>query len=288
LRRSASPGYDARSMNLTKLLTARAILLFTIVSVVSADGLAQSSQFEPTPGQPGKDVVWVPTPPELVEKMLDMAKVTPQDFVLDLGSGDGRNVIAAAKRGARALGVEYNPDMVALSRRLAKEAGVEDRATFVEGDMFEADLSKATVLALFLLPNNLDKLHQKFLELKPGTRIVLNTFGVTDWDPDASETVGATCSSWCTSLLLIVPAKVAGTWKLGSHDLTLTQQNQMIAGKLGSGSSAADITAGRLTGDQIRFTVGHTEYTGRVTEDRIEGNANTNGKAQNWTAARQR
>ena len=128
--------------------------------------------FEPTPGQAGKDVVWVPTPPELVEKMLDMAKVTPQDIVMDLGSGDGRNVIAAAKRGARAIGFEFNPDMVALSRRLAQEAGVPDRATFVEGDMFEADISKATVLALFLLPSNLDKLAPKFLALKPGTRIV--------------------------------------------------------------------------------------------------------------------
>ena len=112
----------------------------------------------------------MPTPPELVEKMLDMAQVTPQDIVMDLGSGDGRNIIAAAKRGARAIGVEYNPEMVALSRRLAKEAGVSDRATFIEGDMFEADISKATVLALFLLPSNLDKLAPKFLALKPGTQ----------------------------------------------------------------------------------------------------------------------
>ncbi len=188
-------------------------LLLTVLAV--ADTAAQEKAYEPTPGQAGKDVVWVPTPQELVEKMLDMAKVTPQDLVIDLGSGDGRNVIAAAKRGARAIGFEFNPDMVALSRRRAKEAGVADRATFVEGDMFEADISKATVLALFLLPSNLDKLAPKFLTLKPGTRIVNNTFNVTGWDADASETIEGTCQSWCTSMLNIVPAQgvpARGAW----------------------------------------------------------------------------
>src|SRR5918996_5470562 len=133
---------------------------------------------EPFVGQPGKDVIWVPTPPVLVEKMLDMAHVTPQDFVIDLGSGDGRNVIAAARRGARAVGVEYNPDLVALSRRAAADAGVADKAIFVEGDMYEADISKASVLVLFLIPYNLIKLAPKFLELKPGTRIVSNTYEI--------------------------------------------------------------------------------------------------------------
>jgi hypothetical protein len=247
-----------------------------------ADAAAQTTTFEPTPGQPGKDVVWVPTPQELVEKMLDMAQVTPQDIVMDLGSGDGRNIIAAAKRGARAIGVEYNPEMVALSRRLAKEAGVSDKATFIEGDMFEADVSKATVLALFLLPTNLDKLAPKFLALKPGTRIVNNTFSVTGWEPDATETVGGTCTSWCTSLLNIVPARVAGTWRVGSNDLTLTQDFQMISGTLGT----TPITGGRLNGEQITFKAGDTEYSGRVTGDRIEGTATANGKPQKWSATR--
>ena len=175
--------------------------------VVVDEASAQTTTFEPTPGQAGKDVVWVPTPAELVEKMLDMAQVTPQDIVIDLGSGDGRNVIAAAKRGARAIGFEYNPEMVALSRRLAKEAGVADSATFIEGDMFEADISKATVLALFLLPSNLDKLAPKFLALKPGTRIVNNTFNVTGWEADATEKVEGSCTSWCTAMLNIVPAQ---------------------------------------------------------------------------------
>src|SRR5687768_14322581 len=169
--------------------TATFILGITVIAAAAAQE-AQQKPFEPTVGQAGKDVVWVPTPPELVDKMLDMAAVTSNDVVMDLGSGDGRNIIAAAKRGARAIGVEYNPDMVALSQRLAREAGVADKASFVQGDMYEADISGSTVLALFLLPDNLTKLRDKFLALKPGTRIVMNTFGIPEWDADVTETIG--------------------------------------------------------------------------------------------------
>jgi precorrin-6B methylase 2 len=250
--------------------------------VWTSGAAAQTKPFEPTPGQPGKDVVWVPTPQELVEKMLDMAKVTPQDIVMDLGSGDGRNIIGAAKRGARSFGVEFNPEMVALSRRLAKEAGVSDKATFIEGDMFEADISKATVLALFLLPSNLDKLAPKFLALRPGTRIVNNTFTVTGWQPDATETVEDGCTSWCTAHLNIVPAHVAGTWQLGSDTLTLTQDFQMVSGTLGSTA----ITGGKLLGEQFTFKAGDTEYSGRVNGERMEGTATTAGKQQKWSATK--
>ena len=253
-------------------------LVFTVA--VAAGAAAQTPTYEPTPGQAGKDVVWVPTPPELVEKMLDMAKVTPQDIVIDLGSGDGRNVIAAAKRGARAFGFEFNPEMVALSRRTAQAAGVADRATFIEGDMFEADISKATVLALFLLPSNLDKLAPKFLALRPGTRMVNNTFQVTGWEADATETVEGSCTSWCTSHLNIIPARAAGTWRVGSNDLTLTQEFQMVSGTLG----AAPISGGRLNGEEISFKVGDTQYTGKVSSDRMEGTATMAGKTQSWTA----
>jgi ubiquinone/menaquinone biosynthesis C-methylase UbiE len=161
--------------------------------------------FQPVSGQAGKDVVWVPTSPALVEKMLDLAKVTKDDFVVDLGSGDGRMVIAAAKRGARALGVEFNPKMVELARRLAKEAGVADRASFVEGDMYEADISKATVLALFLLPENLRRLEPKFRALPAGTRIVVNTFGIPEWTADVTEQITDNCTSWCTAMLYRIP-----------------------------------------------------------------------------------
>jgi precorrin-6B methylase 2 len=254
--------------------------LATVLTVGHAG--AQTATYEPTPGQAGKDVVWVPTPQELVDKMLDMAKVTPQDIVIDLGSGDGRNVIAAAKRGARAYGFEFNPDMVALSRRKAQEAGVADKATFIEGDMYEADISKATVLALFLLPSNLDKLAPKFLALRPGTRMVNNTFQVTGWEADASETIEGSCTSWCTSHLNIIPAKAAGTWRLGNAELTLTQEFQMLSGTLGT----AAISAGRLSGEQITFTVGDTQYAGKVSGDRMEGTATTKGQTQSWTATK--
>ena len=265
------------------LKTLCCFLVALVLNFSAVDASAQEP-FVPQSGQAGKDVVWVPTPPELVEKMLDMAKVTPQDIVMDLGSGDGRNVIAAAKRGARAIGVEYNPKMVELSRRLAKEAGVADRATFIEGDMFEADISKATVLALFLLPSNLDKLAPKFLTLKPGTRIVNNTFNATGWEADSSEQVGGNCTSWCTALLNIVPARVAGTWRLGTNDLTLTQEVQFVTGTLGTTA----IAGGRMNGEDITFRVGETEYRGRVNGDQMEGTSTTAGKQTKWTATRQR
>jgi SAM-dependent methyltransferase len=167
----------------------------------------QQQTYVPEVGQEGKDVIWVPSPPEVIERMLDVAKVTPADFVVDLGSGDGRMVIAAAKRGARALGVEFNPDMVELSRRLAAEAGVADKATFVQGDMYEADFSKATVLALFLLPRNLEQLRPKMQALAPGSRIVLNTFSIPGWNPDFTERIPGQCASWCTVHFYVVPAR---------------------------------------------------------------------------------
>ena len=183
-------------------------LAAAMVAALASSASAQQKPFEPTVGQAGKDVVWVPTPPELVDKMMEMAQVGPNDVVMDLGSGDGRNIIAAAKRGATAIGVEYNPDMVELSNRLAKEAGVAGKATFVQGDMFTADISKATVMALFLLPDNLRKLSDKFYNMRPGSRLVLNTFAIPEWEADASETIQGDCVSWCTSLLYFVPAKV--------------------------------------------------------------------------------
>src|SRR4030095_8652995 len=143
-----------------------------------ACGLAQAQpakEYEPSVGQEGKDVVWVPTPQELVDKMLDMAKVTPQDHVIDLGSGDGRTVITAAKRGARAVGIEYDPNMVELSKSNATKENVGNRATFLKADLFESDFSQATVITMFLLENINLRLRPKLLDLKPGTRIVSNT-----------------------------------------------------------------------------------------------------------------
>jgi len=238
--------------------------------------------FEPTVGQEGKDVVWVPTPYVTVEKMLDMAKVTAQDYVMDLGSGDGRNIIAAAKRGARALGVEYNSDMVEYSRRSAAKEGVADKAVFVQGDMYEADISQATVLALFLLPDNLEKLTHKFLALKPGTRIVVNHFWVDGWPADETQRAEGDCGSWCTVLLFIVPANAAGTWRMPNGEITLIQKFQTLSGTLSAGGNEMPITSGRLNGDRISFVAGGTTYSGRVSGDDMRGD---NGA---WTAARVR
>jgi SAM-dependent methyltransferase len=259
----------------------RTLLVALVVSLPAA-ARAQDEQFVPQPGQPGKDVVWVPTPPELVERMLDLAVVTPQDFVIDLGSGDGRNVIGAAKRGASALGVEFNPNMVTLSKKNAADAGVSDKATFVEGDMYQADISKASVLALFLLPSNMLQLRQKFLDLRPGSRIVSNTFGIEGWTPDETVTLNGDCSAWCTALLWIVPARVNGRWRMGQDELALTQNFQMVTGTLGG----REISDGRLRGDQIRFTVGAVEYTGTIAGDRIEGMVRGGGPAGMFTATR--
>ena len=236
-------------------------------------GIAQTAEkpYEPTVGQEGKDVVWVPTPAVLVEKMLDMARVTPQDFVMDLGSGDGRNIIAAAKRGARALGVEYNADMVEYSKRIAAKEGVADKAQFVQGDMYEADISQATVLALFLLPENLSKLTPKFLDLRPGTRIVANHFGIEGWDPDETGKSDGECGSWCTALLYIVPARVAGAWRLGKGELALEQKFQKLSGTLTVAGVKTPLSNGRLLGDRITFSAGGVAYSGSVSGSTMLG-----------------
>jgi hypothetical protein len=270
-------------------------LVVVVLSLVAANASAQAptqtapakpaseaqKPYEPTVAQAGKDVVWVPTPQPTVDNMLGLAKLTPQDFLMDLGSGDGITVISAAKKGARAHGVEFNPDMVALSQRKAKEAGVADKATFAQGDLFEADLSKATVITLFLLPTINEKLRPSLLELKPGTRIVSNTFEMGDWKSDAEATSEA-CTSWCKALLWVVPAKVAGTWRLGDQTLTHTQHYQIVGGTLGS----TPLDTGKLKGDVLTFTAGGRTYAGRVNGDRITGSGWSATKAPGPVSAR--
>jgi SAM-dependent methyltransferase len=243
--------------------------------------LPEQKPFEPTVGQAGKDVVWVPTPETLVEKMLDMAKVTAADFVIDLGSGDGRTVIAAAKRGARALGIEYNPEMVELSKRNAAAAGVSDKATFEKADIFESDFSKATVITMFLLPSINLQLRPKILDLAPGTRVVSNSFTMEAWQDDDTVTLAQDCTSWCTAHFWIVPAKVNGTWKMPSGTLTLNQEFQMVSGTLGT----QPVTAGRLRGSDITFTVGDAVYTGRVNGNTMSGTIK-GGRGGKWSATR--
>jgi hypothetical protein len=238
--------------------------------------------FEPSVGQAGKDVVWVPTPQALVNKMLEIAKVTPQDYVIDLGSGDGRTVITAAKKGSKALGVEYNPDMVDLSKRNAATEKVSDRATFVKADLFETDFSQASVVTMFLLPDINMRLRPKILEMKPGTRIVSNTFTMGEWQADEEARITEDCTSWCTALLWIVPAKAEGSWKLPQGELKLTQTFQMVSGTLGANA----ISNGKLRGDQISFTVGGANYTGRVTGKTIDGTVTSGGQTTKFSAQR--
>src|SRR5690606_34532828 len=242
-----------------------AAALFLIAFSALAGAQAQKERvYEPSVGQEGKDVVWVPTPQVLVDKMLDLAKVTPRDFVIDLGSGDGRTVITAAKRGAQALGIEYNPDMVALSKENAEKAGVSKRAEFKRADLFQTDLSKATVITMFLLPEINLKLRPKILELKPGTRVVSNTFTMGEWSADETATLGRDegCSaSWCTALLWIVPARVAGTYKTPQGEVTLKQEFQMLSGTLNANGKSVPLQ-GKVRGEEISFTAGGREYRG--------------------------
>ena len=264
------------------MLRNRVIAGVLSVALFSATAAAQTEQkppYEPQVGQAGKDVVWVPTPQVLVDKMLAMAKVTPQDLVIDLGSGDGRTVISAAKLGATAIGVEYNPDMVALSQFNAKEAGVSNKATIVRGDIFEYDFSKANVLTMFLLPSINMKLRPKILDMRPGTRVVTNSFTMEDWEADESETVSDDCTSWCTAHLWIVPAKVDGTWQMADGSLTIKQQFQNFSGMMGTTAT----TGGKLRGADIEFTLNGTKYTGTVDGNTMKG---TTANGQSWTATR--
>ena len=232
--------------------------------------LKAPAAYEPAVGQEGKDVVWVPTSQALVDKMLDMAKVTAQDYVIDLGSGDGRTVITAAKRGARALGIEYNPEMVELSKRNAEREGVAARATFVKADLFESDFSRATVITMFLLPEINLKLRPKILGLKPGTRVVSNTFTMGEWKADETAAETPNCeASWCTALLWIVPAKVAGSYDIPQGKLVLKQEFQMLSGTLTSEGRTFALQ-GKVIGEEVTFAAAGREFRGKVNGKRLQ------------------
>jgi SAM-dependent methyltransferase len=270
-----------------KSTSLRSFLLCIALAAGAALAQTASAPYEPRMGQKGKDVVWIPSPTDMVEKMLDMARVTPPDFVIDLGSGDGRNVIAAAKRGANALGVEYNPDLVELSKRIAAKQGVGGKAIFVQGDMYEADISRATALILFLIPANLQRLTPKFIKLNPGTRIVSNTYEIgSGWEPDETDRI-AQCASWCVAYLYVVPAQVSGTWRLPEGELTLEQSYQQVWGTYETNGISLPVENGRLRGEELRFTVNAVEYSARVKGDSmVEGVAKGRQQPSVWSAKR--
>jgi SAM-dependent methyltransferase len=267
------------------------LLLGLLITAACADLKVQTGgqpDYQPEVNQPGKDVVWWPTAQQLADKMLDMAKVTSEDYVIDLGSGDGRVVITASKRGSRALGIEYNPDLVALSKRNAVKEGVGETAQFVEGDIFKSDFSQATVITMFLSEKLNLKLRPRILNLKPGTRVVSNTFPMGKWTADETFTMEGSekCSPYCTAYLWIVPAQVEGTWKLSPGELRLKQTFQTFSGTLDSGAHSGKVLQGRLIGDQISFRVGEAHYTGRVTGGSMQGTFTSGGGIVPWQAAR--
>ena len=265
-----------------------ALIVSSALLTLQAQEKASVNNYVPEVGQQGKDVVWVPTPQELVNKMLEVAKVTPADYVIDLGSGDGRTVISAAKIGAKATGIEYNPDMVALSKENALKEGVGIKAEFIQADLYETDLSKATVITMFLLPEINLKLRPRILDLKPGTRIVSNTFTMGEWEADQEVTTEENWNSWNTAYLWIVPAKVGGKWKMGDGELELTQEFQFVRGSFKTGIRSQSVTDGRLEGNKLSFRINNDVYTGVVSDRTIRGTASNTaeGKTWDWTATR--
>jgi len=257
---------------------ASVLLVATALTSVAQEQKSNQS-FEPQVGQAGKDVVWVPTPQSLVDKMLEISKATPSDYLIDLGSGDGRTVITAAKKGLTAHGIEYNPQMVEVAQKAAKAAGVSDKATFEKADLFESDFSKAQIITMFLLPWINEKLAPKLLELKPGTRLVSNTFTMGDWQADETATVTNDCTNYCKALMWIVPAKAGGNWQLGEAELKLEQKYQMLSGTLGP----TEITDARVRGTEISFNVGDANYTGRIDGKSMSGSV-SGGRNGSWTA----
>ena len=282
-------------MHSLKLPAARffATLLAAAALALPGAATAQSTEFTPQVGQEGKDVIWVPTPQALVEKMLDMAKLTAQDIHYDLGSGDGRTVITAAKRGAQAVGVEYNPDMVALSERAAAKEGVSAKAKFINGDIFQTDFSHATVVTLYLLPSLNVKLRPTLLKMKPGTRVVSHAFTMDEWQPDQTENVeGRTAYLW------IVPAPVEGSWRWNGsgngpkeYEVALRQQFQKVDGAARLDGGLGQLRDVKLQGDQISFTVldadgARHDFSGRVSGNSMQGAVKQAGGEAKWSATR--
>jgi Methyltransferase domain len=254
------------------------------------------AQFQPQVGQAGKDVIWVPTPDDVVERMLTMAQVTPQDYVWDLGAGDGKIAIMAAKKfGARATGIEYNPDMVKHANTNAQNAGVAGtgagKATIRHGDIFATDFSQATVVTLYLLPALNMKLRPQLLSMRPGTRVVSHSFSMEDWEADEISTLdGRRAYFW------LVPANVMGGWNLDAGaqkvEMTLEQTFQKVSGTVTLGPIHAGLREARLRGTSISFAYldqngVRRDFTGRVNGAKMEGTfRDEKGASGNWSATK--
>ena len=241
-------------MKMLKVWLAVLGLAFSLNAFAQYPAAEGDDKYQPRLGQEGKDVIWMPTGGELVTLMLKTAKVTPNDLVYDLGAGDGKIAIAAAKEfGARSIGIEFNPDMAAFAQRNAVRAGVGDRVKIINGDIFKEDFSKATVVTLYLLPDLNLKLRPILLKMKPGTRVVSHAFTMGDWEADQEIEAGQRGYFW------IVPANVAGDWVIDGIEtqnkvvLNLVQRYQRIGGSLTVGGKAQPILNPSLEGDKLSF-----------------------------------
>jgi len=283
-------------VTIVHLLRLAAAPLAALLIAFPAAAQQKGQSYEPQVGQAGKDVIWVPTPDEVVERMLRMAQVTANDYVVDLGAGDGKIAIAAAKLfGARSLGIEYNPEMAKHAQRNAEKAGVTGKARIVQGDIFASDFTQATVVTMYLLPALNLKLRPQLLAMRPGTRVVSHSFTMDDWEADETSSMdGRRAYFW------VVPANVMGAWTLEASgagasekmELTFEQRYQKIEGTLGLGQVQAGLRDARLRGFNISFSYVdgksvRRDLTGRVSGARMEGSFRTdNGTEGRWSATR--
>ena len=263
----------------------RVLLSFSVVAAALTIGpvLAQSAEstklgdekYEPRVGQSGKDVIWVPTNDAVADAMLIVAKVKPTDIVYDLGAGDGKIAIAAAKNfGATAFGIEYNKEMAELARRNTERAGVSDKVKIINGDIFVEDFSKATVVTMYLLPDLNLKIRPTILKMAPGTRVVTNSFNMGDWEPD--DTVG---TGYAQGYFWVVPGNAAGKWILkgmeGSQQqasLELTQRYQRVGGVLNLYGKSQPILGATLSGNRLKFTFLDHSNQSRIVDVTLNGN----------------
>lgn len=252
---------------------AACLLTAALIGDASARTRAECERdYKPQVGQAGKDVVWVPTPDELVQRMLRMAKVTPQDLVFDLGAGDGKIAIAAGKLGANSVGIEYNPDMAKLASCLVTAEGVGNKTKIIQGDIFKEDFSKATVITMYLLPELNLCVRHRILGMKPGTRVTSHQFTMGDWEADETSEF-----EYRTAYLWIVPARVDGTWVLRdasgtSTAVILTQTFQKLTGDVVSGAPRQPLVGATLRGDQLRFAFNDDKGVTRSFTGTVRGN----------------
>ena len=210
--------------------------------------------YTPVQGQAGKDVIWIPTPEGLIDKMLTTAKVTDKDTLFDLGAGDGISAITAARKyGAQSVGIEFNPDMAQFARRKVAEAGMTDKVRIITGDIFQEDFSSATVVTLYLMPHQNLKLRPTLLKMKPGTRVVSHAFTMGDWEPDEIMSFNHT-----QGYFWVVPAQIEGSWVMNGLDggpfrVNLSQSFQNIGGTLTRGGQTFSMLGAKLRGDEVKF-----------------------------------